>query len=61
MVLGGHDHVIMEELIEGTLVVKSGTNFNNVGLLHIYLPSKKAKHKCSRVNIDCDIISVPIF
>lgn len=32
-----------------------------MGLLHLYLPSKEAKHKCSRVSIDCDIINVPIF
>jgi 5'-nucleotidase len=36
LVLGGHDHVIMEELINGIPVIKSGTNFNNVGLIKIY-------------------------
>lgn len=53
LVLGGHDHVIMEEKINDVLVVKSGSNFNAVGLINIYLPSKEAKHKCKRINIDC--------
>ena len=61
LVLGGHDHVILEENIKEVLVVKSGSNFNEVGLINMYLPTKEAKHKCKRVNIDCDVMKVPIF
>jgi len=43
LVLGGHDHVIMEEVVNKVPVIKSGTNFNNVGLIKMYLPSHKAK------------------
>lgn len=27
LVLGGHNHCVMREMVEGTLVVKSGSNF----------------------------------
>ena len=40
LVLGGHDHVIMQEFVEKVPVLKSGTNFNNIGLINLYLPSR---------------------
>ena len=33
----------MEEVVNKVPVIKSGTNFNNVGLIKMYLPSHKAK------------------
>ena len=44
LVLGGHDHVIMEEFIKKMPVIKSGTNFNHLGLIHIYLPQHMTKY-----------------
>ena len=36
LILGGHDHLIVHEKIENTIMVKSGTNFKNFNLLEIY-------------------------
>jgi 2',3'-cyclic-nucleotide 2'-phosphodiesterase (5'-nucleotidase family) len=36
LVLGGHDHVILEQVIDKTPVIKSGCNFRNIGLINIY-------------------------
>ena len=35
LVLGGHDHVIFDEYIKGTRVIKSGTNFRNFGVIDL--------------------------
>lgn len=36
LVLGGHDHIIMEEFINEILVVKSGSNFKNLSVIQVY-------------------------
>lgn len=36
LVLGGHDHVILKEVVDHTPVIKSGCNFRQIGLIHIY-------------------------
>ena len=36
LVLGGHDHVILTEIIDNVPVIKSGTNFMNVGVVNVY-------------------------
>jgi 5'-nucleotidase len=36
LILGGHDHVVLHEIVNGTAVIKSGTNFNNVGLIKLF-------------------------
>ena len=38
-ILGGHDHVIMNQCINGINLVKSGCNFNHIGIIHIYSTS----------------------
>lgn len=40
IVLGGHDHVILEKVVDKTPVIKSGCNFRNIGLIHIYKKSE---------------------
>jgi len=35
LVLGGHDHVIFDQFINNTRVIKSGTNFRNFGVIDI--------------------------
>lgn len=61
LVLGGHDHVIMEELIEGTAVIKSGSNFNNVGLIHLLpkTPKVPGARRGRRWDYDWTIFKVP--
>lgn len=36
LVLGGHDHVILKEVVDNTPVMKSGCNFRQIGLVNIY-------------------------
>lgn len=36
IVLGGHDHVVMNEIIDSVPVIKSGTNFLNIGVINVY-------------------------
>lgn len=36
IVLGGHDHVILEKVVDKTPVIKSGCNFRNIGLINVY-------------------------
>jgi 2',3'-cyclic-nucleotide 2'-phosphodiesterase (5'-nucleotidase family) len=36
LVLGGHDHVILHEMVDKTPVIKSGSNFRHIGLIKIY-------------------------
>lgn len=31
IILGGHDHVVMNRCVEGIPVIKSGSNFHHVG------------------------------
>ena len=40
LVLGGHDHVILEKVVDKTPVIKSGCNFRNIGLIHLYQKSE---------------------
>lgn len=35
MVLGGHDHIWHHETVLDTFYAKSGTNFRNLGLIHV--------------------------
>jgi len=55
IVLGGHDHVVLEELREGTAVIKSGCNFNNIGLIKIYPKHHLTSHIGNRVNYEWKI------
>ena len=59
LVLGGHDHVIMQEFINSTLVIKSGANFNNLGLVHLYAKDQLAvERKGRRVNYQWTIFKI---
>lgn len=60
LVLGGHDHVIMEEMVNGVPVIKSGSNFNNVGLVKIYPKTHKTPHEGTRFNYDWKIHKVTV-
>ena len=53
--------MVMEEYINGVPIIKSGSNFNNVGLIKMYLPSKETEHPCNRMNFECKIYDVPEF
>jgi 2',3'-cyclic-nucleotide 2'-phosphodiesterase (5'-nucleotidase family) len=55
LVLGGHDHVILEQVREGTAVIKSGTNFNHIGLIKLYSKDHVTEHLGNRVNYDWKI------
>jgi hypothetical protein len=61
LVLGGHDHVIMEEFVNGVPVIKNGSNFNELGLIHLYLPSQDKPYKGRKVNFEFKTIKVPMF
>ncbi len=60
LVLGGHDHVIMEEFVNGVPVIKSGTNFNNVGLIKIYPKTHPTSHVGARFSYDWIIYKIAI-
>lgn len=60
LVLGGHDHVIMEELVNGVPVIKSGSNFNNAGLIKIFAKTQQAQHEGARFNFDWKIHKVTV-
>lgn len=36
IILGGHDHVIMNRSIEKIPVIKSGSNFHQIGVVEVY-------------------------
>ena len=41
LILGGHDHIIMEKFINNILVVKSGDNFKHIRTINIYKKGAK--------------------
>lgn len=36
LILGGHDHLIVHEKVNDSVIVKSGTDFRNFSILKIY-------------------------
>lgn len=36
LILGGHDHVVLHELINGVVVIKSGDNFKRLSTIKVY-------------------------
>lgn len=36
IVLGGHDHIIMKDFINGIPILKSGDNFKTLGIINVY-------------------------
>ena len=61
IVLGGHDHVVMNELIDSVPVIKSGTNFLNIGVINIYRnqTSQDGIEIGRRYYFQSEILSVP--
>jgi len=43
LVLGGHDHVILQEFVDKVPVIKSGSNFRELTLINIYDKNNKSK------------------
>jgi 5'-nucleotidase len=35
LILGGHDHLIVQEKINDSVIIKSGTNFRNFSIIEI--------------------------
>lgn len=35
LILGGHDHLIVQEKVNDTVVIKSGTNFRNFSIIEV--------------------------
>lgn len=33
LILGGHDHLIVQQKVEDSVIVKSGTNFRNFSII----------------------------
>ena len=61
LVLGGHDHMILNTLVNETPVIKSGDDFNNLGVIKIYEKNKNENSNCKgrRYDFDVDIRKVP--
>lgn len=55
LVLGGHDHVVLEQVIQGTAVIKNGTNFNNIGLIKLYPKHHPTSRLGATVNYEWNI------
>lgn len=57
IILGGHDHIIMNEFINGIPVLKSGDNFKTIGVISVYQrgTQPEAKHKCKNFDFDIDV------
>lgn len=36
IILGGHDHLVLHEKINNSVLVKSGTNFKNFSMVEVY-------------------------
>jgi 5'-nucleotidase len=36
IILGGHDHIIMKQFINGIPVLKSGDNFKTLGIIKVF-------------------------
>ena len=36
LILGGHDHLKVHEKVKGSMVIKSGTNFENFSCIEIF-------------------------
>ncbi len=36
LILGGHDHLIVHEKVNDSVIIKSGTDFRNFSILKIY-------------------------
>ena len=36
IILGGHDHVVMNRCIESIPIIKSGSNFHQIGIVEVY-------------------------
>jgi hypothetical protein len=51
----------MEEFVNGVPVIKNGSNFNELGLIHLYLPSQDKPYKGRKVNFEFKTIKVPMF
>jgi 5'-nucleotidase len=43
LILGGHDHLVLHEKINNSILVKSGTNFKNFSMIEIYHINDKDK------------------
>ena len=56
--LGGHDHVIMEKVVNGVPVIKSGTNFNNIGIIHLYPKSHQTEQPGVNYNFEWEILKI---
>lgn len=61
IVLGGHDHIILKEFVNGIPVLKSGDNFKSIGVINVYSKSKNfnTDFKGSRYDFDIVVEEVP--
>lgn len=61
LVLGGHDHMILNEMINQIPVVKSGYDFANLGVIEVYNKNSNgnAKYKGRRFDFDVTIKDIP--
>ena len=55
IILGGHDHIILKQFINGIPVLKSGDNFKNLGVIHVYKKDKNPSATYKGRNFDFNI------
>lgn len=62
IVLGGHDHIIMKEFINGIPVLKSGDNFKTLGIIDVFKKdtNPNAHYKCKNFDFSINVEQVPI-
>lgn len=62
IVLGGHDHIIMKQFINGIPVLKSGDNFKTIGIIDIFKKDQNAEthFKCKNFDFNINVQVVPI-
>lgn len=62
ILLGGHDHIKMEELINNVPVIKSGCNFYHLSVIHAYEKdqNENAKYQGRKFDFDVCLHQIPI-
>lgn len=48
LILGGHDHIIEIDRVNDTYIIKSGTDFRNLGHLELTFPSAEEKEEIKK-------------
>jgi 5'-nucleotidase len=61
IILGGHDHIVFKEIINGIPVLKDGDNFKTVGVIEVFKKgaNTEAEHKCNSFDFNIRVEQIP--